>query len=203
MYTKYFGFHEKPFTLTPNPRFIFLSKNHKEAFAHLLYGINNHYGFIELTGEERFTQLGQQPLIGFAPEEREQVTSVLGWRLQNEIYRQILLGVISEQWVEYLTKVEALRVSIGLEAYAQRNPLVEYKGKASELFRALLRDVRVGAISRMFTTQPRRGSEASVEQRSAESSEADASAVEALPPAFDAAQRPAVQEHGKKKRRRH
>src|SRR6266498_2172927 len=51
MYNKYYGFNEKPFTLTPNPRFIYLSKNHKEAFAHLLYGINNHYGFIELTGE--------------------------------------------------------------------------------------------------------------------------------------------------------
>ena len=51
MYTRYFGFNEKPFTLTPNPRFIFLSKNHKEAFAHLLYGINNHYGFIALIGE--------------------------------------------------------------------------------------------------------------------------------------------------------
>jgi len=51
MYTRYFGFSEKPFTLTPNPRFIFLSKQHKEAFAHLLYGINNHYGFIELIGE--------------------------------------------------------------------------------------------------------------------------------------------------------
>lgn len=51
MYTKYFGFNEKPFTLTPNPRFIYLSKHHKEAFAHLLYGINNHYGFIELVGE--------------------------------------------------------------------------------------------------------------------------------------------------------
>lgn len=51
MYTRYFGFNKKPFTLTPNPRFIFLSKNHKEAFAHLLYGINNHYGFIELIGE--------------------------------------------------------------------------------------------------------------------------------------------------------
>ena len=37
--------------MTPNPRFIYLSKNHKEAFAHLLYGINNHYGFIELVGE--------------------------------------------------------------------------------------------------------------------------------------------------------
>ena len=37
-------------------------------------------------------------------------------------------------WVDYLTQVEALRVSIGLEAYAQRDPLVQYKGKASEMF---------------------------------------------------------------------
>lgn len=51
MYCDSFGFREKPFTITPNPQFIFLSKNHKEAFAHLLYGIDNHAGFIELTGE--------------------------------------------------------------------------------------------------------------------------------------------------------
>jgi len=51
MYCDFFGFSEKPFTITPNPRFIFLSKNHKEVFAHLLYGIRNHCGFIEITGE--------------------------------------------------------------------------------------------------------------------------------------------------------
>jgi general secretion pathway protein A len=51
MYCEYYDFREKPFTITPNPRFIFLSKNHQEAFAHLLYGIDNHVGFIELTGE--------------------------------------------------------------------------------------------------------------------------------------------------------
>ncbi len=51
MYRDFFGFKEKPFTITPNPRFVFLSKNHKEAFAHLLYGIDNHAGFILLTGE--------------------------------------------------------------------------------------------------------------------------------------------------------
>ena len=51
MYCDFFGFTEKPFTITPNPRFIFLSKNHKEVFAHLLYGIRNHCGFIEITGE--------------------------------------------------------------------------------------------------------------------------------------------------------
>ena len=51
MYCNYYGFREKPFNITPNPRFLYLSKNHKEAFAHLLYGINCHAGFIELTGE--------------------------------------------------------------------------------------------------------------------------------------------------------
>jgi general secretion pathway protein A len=51
MYRTYFGFREKPFNITPNPRFLYLSKQHKEAFAHLLYGIKNHAGFIELTGE--------------------------------------------------------------------------------------------------------------------------------------------------------
>lgn len=51
MYLDFYGFREKPFNLTPDPRFIFLSKNHKEAFAHLLYGILNRVGFILLTGE--------------------------------------------------------------------------------------------------------------------------------------------------------
>lgn len=51
MYLNFHGFREKPFSLTPDPRFLFLSRNHREAFAHLLYGINNRVGFIALTGE--------------------------------------------------------------------------------------------------------------------------------------------------------
>jgi general secretion pathway protein A len=51
MYLDFYRFREKPFNLTPDPRFVFLSKNHKEAFAHLLFGIQNHAGFILLTGE--------------------------------------------------------------------------------------------------------------------------------------------------------
>ena len=51
MYCDFFGFNEKPFTITPNPHFIYLSGNHREAFARLLYGINSHAGFIAMTGE--------------------------------------------------------------------------------------------------------------------------------------------------------
>ena len=51
MYCDFFGFSEKPFTITPNPHFVFLSSIHREAFARLLYGVDTHAGFITLTGE--------------------------------------------------------------------------------------------------------------------------------------------------------
>lgn len=51
MYENYYAFSRKPFHITPNPEFLFLSRNHKEVFAHLLYGIQNQTGFIEITGE--------------------------------------------------------------------------------------------------------------------------------------------------------
>ncbi|SDM15875.1 general secretion pathway protein A [Geoalkalibacter ferrihydriticus] len=51
MYLDYYGLKEKPFTITPNPKFIYLSKNHKEVFAHLLYGVQNQAGFVVVTGE--------------------------------------------------------------------------------------------------------------------------------------------------------
>ena len=51
MYCDFFGFLEKPFTITPNPHFVFLSSIHREAYARLLYGVDSHAGFIALTGE--------------------------------------------------------------------------------------------------------------------------------------------------------
>ncbi len=51
MYKAFYGLREKPFNLTPDPRFLYLSEKHKEAFAHLLYGIRNRAGFVMVTGE--------------------------------------------------------------------------------------------------------------------------------------------------------
>jgi general secretion pathway protein A len=51
MYTAFFGLREKPFGLSPDPRFLFLSAAHREALAHLLYGIEQGEGFIAVTGE--------------------------------------------------------------------------------------------------------------------------------------------------------
>ncbi|HTD10511.1 MAG TPA: AAA family ATPase [Steroidobacteraceae bacterium] len=51
MYLTFFGLNEKPFAITPDPRYLYLSERHAEALAHLLYGINEAGGFVQLTGE--------------------------------------------------------------------------------------------------------------------------------------------------------
>ncbi len=51
MYTSFFGLNEKPFSITPNPRFLYMSEKHAEALAHLMYGLKEAGGFVQLTGE--------------------------------------------------------------------------------------------------------------------------------------------------------
>jgi len=51
MYNEFYGFREAPFNITPDPRFLFFSERHREAFDHLVYGITERKGFIQLTGE--------------------------------------------------------------------------------------------------------------------------------------------------------
>ncbi len=51
MYREFFGLKEKPFNVTSDPNFLFLSRVHREAFSHLLYGIRERKGFLEITGE--------------------------------------------------------------------------------------------------------------------------------------------------------
>jgi preprotein translocase subunit SecA len=98
-------------------------------------------------GQAELTRLGEN-----AP---DLPVEEIGHRVQSQIYRQVLLGAITELWVDYLTRVEALRVSVGLEAYAQSDPLVKYKSQASEMFQTLLSDIRAGVIGRIFLYQPR------------------------------------------------
>ncbi|VUZ85266.1 Putative general secretion pathway protein A [Candidatus Methylomirabilis lanthanidiphila] len=51
MYTTYFGFTETPFSMTPDPRYLYMSERHRDALAHLLYGVGEDGGFVQLTGE--------------------------------------------------------------------------------------------------------------------------------------------------------
>jgi preprotein translocase subunit SecA len=89
-----------------------------------------------------------------AENKNQEVVNVFGRYVQQTIYRHILLKSISDLWIEQLTRMEALRVSIGLEAYAQQDPLVQYKSRSTDAFKDLFRDIRMGVISRMFRLQP-------------------------------------------------
>ena len=51
MYLEFFGLREFPFSLAPDPRFLYLSAQHREALAHLLYGVRSEGGFVQITGE--------------------------------------------------------------------------------------------------------------------------------------------------------
>ena len=51
MYESYFGLKEKPFSIAPDPRYMYLSESHEEALAHLLFGLQEGGGFVQLTGE--------------------------------------------------------------------------------------------------------------------------------------------------------
>ncbi|MBL8340277.1 MAG: AAA family ATPase, partial [Rubrivivax sp.] len=51
MYAEFFGLSKDPFSIAPDPRFLYMSEKHREALAHLLYGVGGGGGFVLLTGE--------------------------------------------------------------------------------------------------------------------------------------------------------
>ncbi len=102
-------------------------------------------------GEERLNDA----VSSLGESDRNVLVESIGKYALNEVHRQLLLSATTELWVDYLTRIEALRVSIGLEAYAQRDPLVQYKGRASEMFMQLVEDIRGLVIGRVFAYQPR------------------------------------------------
>jgi preprotein translocase subunit SecA len=137
-------------------------------------------------GEDRLNE----PVSSLGESDREALVEAIGKYVLNEVHRQLLLGATSELWVEYLTRIEALRVSIGLEAYAQRDPLVQYKGRASEMFSQLVEDIRGLVISRVFAYRPK-----PIEITPVETADIPAPTQQAQPSPADGSK--------KKKRRRH
>jgi len=105
-------------------------------------------------GVEKFNQLKMQPQAALMQPGMADLSARLGQELQNSIFRYILLNSISSLWIEHLTHMEGLRVSIGMEAYAQRDPLVQYKSQGSDAFKNLLDNIRMNVIHQMFRARP-------------------------------------------------
>jgi preprotein translocase subunit SecA len=69
------------------------------------------------------------------------------------VERWVMLETIDQKWQDYLTTMEHFREGVGLQAYGQRDPLVEYKNAAFEMFNDLTASIRADIVSRMFHLQ--------------------------------------------------
>jgi preprotein translocase subunit SecA len=82
------------------------------------------------------------------------LSAYLGRQMMARIEQRVLLHTISRLWIDYLTDIEDLRRGIGLEAYGQRDPLVEYKRRAFELFEELGDNIRRDVVRILFRQPP-------------------------------------------------
>jgi preprotein translocase subunit SecA len=74
----------------------------------------------------------------------------VGAELMPLVERDVMLRVIDWQWMEYLTQMEHFREGVGLRAYGQRDPLVEYKNEAFEMFNELRERIQASIVARIF-----------------------------------------------------
>jgi general secretion pathway protein A len=92
VYTEFFGLNEKPFSISPDPRYLYLSQRHADALAHLIYGISESGGFIQLTGE---VGTGKTTLIRSLLEqlpEKAEIALILNPQLSTKEFMQAILS---------------------------------------------------------------------------------------------------------------
>jgi preprotein translocase subunit SecA len=80
----------------------------------------------------------------------------VGSDLMPLVERDVMLRTIDWQWMEYLTQMEHFREGIGLRAYGQRDPLVEYKNEAFDMFNELRERIQASIVARIFRVQVQR-----------------------------------------------
>jgi preprotein translocase subunit SecA len=77
----------------------------------------------------------------------------VGVELMRSVERWVLLNTIDGKWIEYLTQMEHFREGIGLVAYGQRDPLIEYKNEAFTMFQELTAAIQADIVANMFRVQ--------------------------------------------------
>ena len=95
-------------------------------------------------------------LYGAATDAYERKVQEVGADLMPMVERDVMLRTIDWQWMEYLTQMEHFREGIGLRAYGQRDPLVEYKNEAFEMFNELRDRIEMSIVSAIYRVQVQR-----------------------------------------------
>ncbi len=147
MYTGFFGLHEKPFSITPDPRYLFMSARHGEALAHLVYGVTESGGFVQLTGEVGTgkTTLVRSLLLNRMPDNAD-VAVVLNPQITAH---EFLLTICEELGVavpEQKESIKALTDALNhhlLSAHAKGRRTILVVDEAQNLAPAVLEQVRL------------------------------------------------------------
>jgi general secretion pathway protein A len=148
MYLQHYGLAEPPFAITPDPRFVFLSERHRDALAHLMYGIGQggSGGFVQLTGE---VGTGKTTLCRLVLEQLPDNVRVALVLNPKQTPLELLETICEELHVDLGSKrrsqkilVDALNAFL-LDAYAQNLRVVLIIDEAQELSRDVLEQVRL------------------------------------------------------------
>ncbi len=109
---------------------------------------------------EQALQKGREGLVehlaAAAAEAYDKKVEEIGADLMPLVERDVMLRTIDWQWMEYLTQMEHFREGIGLRAYGQRDPLMEYKNEAFEMFSELTDRIQGSIVARIFRVQVQR-----------------------------------------------
>ena len=146
MYAAYFGLTERPFSLAPDPRYLYLSDAHREALAHLLYGIGEGGSFVQLTGEVGTgkTTVCRALLEQLPPD--VDVAMIFNPRLTSV---ELLAAVCDELRVAYPAGTTSLKVLVDalsqalLDAHAKGRRTVLIIDEAQNLSARVLEEVRL------------------------------------------------------------
>ena len=147
MYTSFFGLHEKPFSITPDPRYLFMSERHGEALAHLVYGVTESGGFVQLTGEVGTgkTTLVRSLLLNRMPDNAD-VAVVLNPQIT---VLEFLLTICEELGVDVSGQIDGTKVLTDalnhhlLSAHADGRRTILIVDEAQNLAPAVLEQVRL------------------------------------------------------------
>jgi general secretion pathway protein A len=147
MYTSFFGLNEKPFSITPDPRYLFMSERHGEALAHLVYGVKESGGFVQLTGEVGTgkTTLVRSLLLNRMPDNAD-VAVVLNPQITAQ---EFLLTICEELGIaipEPRDSIKALTDALNrhlLSAHAEGRRTILVVDEAQNLAPAVLEQVRL------------------------------------------------------------
>ncbi len=100
--------------------------------------------------EEYSRQDLEEKLLDLAHSEYKEREKLLGDVLMTQLEKAIMLRVVDRKWMEHLDNMDMLREGIGLRAYGQKNPLVEYKFEAYEMFQNMIESIQEETIMALY-----------------------------------------------------